>query len=105
LRRLVEQEVVRHGKEAGDVPAGLLRWADDVLKPKVNWRRALTTELRKAVADTLGAVDYSYRRPSLRATVAEDVVLPALRRPVPEVAVVCDTSGSMTEDLLAAALA
>lgn len=105
LRRLVAQEIVRHGKEAGDVPAGLARWADDVLEPKVNWRRALTAELRKAVADTLGAVDYSYRRPSRRATVAGDVVLPALRRPVPEVAVVCDTSGSMTEDLLAAALA
>jgi predicted metal-dependent peptidase len=105
LRRLVAQEIVRHEKEAGDVPAGLLRWADDVLEPKVNWRRALTAELRKAVADTLGAVDYSYRRPSRRASVAGDVVLPALRRPVPEVAVVCDTSGSMTEDLLAAALA
>ena len=105
LRRLVAQEIVRHGKEAGNVPAGLLRWAGDVLEPKVNWRRALTAELRKAVADTLGAVDYSYRRPSRRASVAGDVVLPALRRPVPEVAVVCDTSGSMTEDLLAAALA
>lgn len=105
LRRLVAQEIVRHGKDAGNVPTGLLRWADDVLEPKVNWRRALTAELRKAVADTLGAVDYSYRRPSRRASAAGDVVLPALRRPVPEVAVVCDTSGSMTEDLLAAALA
>jgi len=87
------------------VPAGLLRWASGVLEPRVDWRRALAAELRKAVADTSGAVDYSYRRPSRRAVAAGDVVLPALRRPVPDVAVVCDTSGSMTEDLLAASLA
>jgi predicted metal-dependent peptidase len=104
LQRLVAQQV-RAGKEAGDVPAGLLRWADDVLAPKVDWRRALAAELRKAVADTAGAVDYSYRRPSRRATAVGNVVLPALRRPVPEVAVVCDTSGSMSDDLLAASLA
>jgi predicted metal-dependent peptidase len=105
LCRQVAQDCVRHGREAGNVPAGLLRWAEQALQPAVNWRRVLAAELRRAVADTAGAVDYSYRRPSRRASVAGSVVLPALRRPVPEVAVVCDTSGSMTEDLLAAALA
>jgi predicted metal-dependent peptidase len=105
LQRLVAQQVMSAAKEPGTVPAGLLRWAADVLEPKVDWRRALTAELRKAVADTAGAVDYSYRRPSRRASVSGDIVLPALRRPVPEVAVVCDTSGSMSDELLAACLA
>ena len=105
LCRQVAQECVRHARDAGNVPAGLLRWAEQVLEPVVDWRRVLAAELRRAVADTVGAVDYSYRRPSRRASVAGSVILPALRRPVPEVAVVCDTSGSMTEDLLAASLA
>jgi len=105
LRRQVAQEVITHGKQAGTVPAGLLRWATEVLNPKVNWRAMLAAELRRAIAEVSGAVDYSYRRPSRRSAVAGPVVLPALRRPVPEVAVVCDTSGSMTEDLLAMVLA
>lgn len=105
LRRQVAQDVIAHGKQPGTVPAGLLRWAEEVLTPKVNWRAVLAAELRRAVAEVSGAVDYSYRRPSRRSAVAGPVVLPALRRPVPEVAVVCDTSGSMTEDLLAMVLA
>jgi predicted metal-dependent peptidase len=105
LARQVAQDCVRHAKEAGNVPAGLLRWADQVLEPAVDWRKALAAELRRAVADAMGAVDYTYRRPSRRASVAGPVVLPALRRPVPDIAVVCDTSGSMSEELLAMALA
>jgi predicted metal-dependent peptidase len=105
LRRQVAQDVIAHAKRAGTVPAGLLRWAEEILHPKVDWRRLLAAELRRAVAQVAGAVDYSYRRPSRRSAVAGDVVLPALRRPVPEIAVVCDTSGSMTEDLLAMVLA
>jgi predicted metal-dependent peptidase len=105
LRRQVAQDVIAHSKQAGTVPGGLLRWAQEILSPKVNWRKVLAAELRRAVAEVSGAVDYSYRRPSRRASVAGNVVLPALRRPVPDVAVVCDTSGSMTEDLLAEALA
>ena len=105
LRRLVASECIRYGREAGTVPAGLLRWAQETLTPTVNWRTLLAAELRRAIADRAGAADYSYRRPSRRAAAAGNVVLPALRRPVPEVAVVCDTSGSMTDDLLAMALA
>jgi predicted metal-dependent peptidase len=105
LRRQVAEDVARAGQEPGSVPAGLLRWAREVLSPTVDWRRLLAAELRRAVADVAGAVDYSYRRPSRRAYAVPDVVLPALRRPVPELAVVCDTSGSMSEELLAMALA
>ena len=105
LRRQVAQDIVAHGKQAGTVPAGLLRWAEEILTPKVNWRALLAAELRRAVAEVSGAVDYSYRRPSRRSAAVGPVVLPALRRPVPEVAVVCDTSGSMTADLLAMVLA
>jgi predicted metal-dependent peptidase len=105
VRCQVAQDVLRHAQQEGTVPGGLARWAADVLSPKVDWRRLLAAEVRRAVADVAGAVDYSYRRPARRAAAAAPVVLPALRRPVPEVAVVCDTSGSMTEDLLVAALA
>jgi predicted metal-dependent peptidase len=105
LRRQVAQDVIAHGKQPGTVPGWLLRWAEEIINPKVDWRAVLAAELRRAVAEVCGAVDYSYRRPSRRSVVTAPVVLPALRRPVPEVAVVCDTSGSMTEDLLAMALA
>ncbi|MFN0091955.1 MAG: DUF2201 family putative metallopeptidase [Acidimicrobiales bacterium] len=100
LRRQTAEEIRNHARSVGDVPAGLLRWAEQLLRPQVDWRRALAAELRQGVANAAGKVDYTYQRPSRRAGAAPDVVLPALRRPVPDVAVVCDTSASMDDDLL-----
>lgn len=88
------------GKLPGSVPLGWQRWADELLEPKVDWRKALAAAVRTGVANVAGCVDYSYMRPSRRASVAGNVILPALRRPLPTVAVVIDTSGSMSERLL-----
>jgi len=106
LRLAVAADVQRqHGTEPGTVPGGWLRWAETVLPSRVDWRRVLAAEIRRAIGAAAGSVDYSYRRPSRRARAVPDVILPTLQRPVPEVAIVCDTSGSMHEGLLVRALA
>ena len=106
LRLGVAAEIQRHAaRDPGSVAGGWLRWAESVLPSRIDWRRVLAAEVRSAVAAVAGKVDYSYRRPSRRAHLNRDVVLPTLHRPVPDVAIVCDTSGSMHERLLARALA
>ncbi len=106
LRLGVAAEIHRqHGREPGTVPGGWLRWAETVLPSRIDWRRVLAAEIRYGVASVAGKVDYTYRRPSRRARSTPDVVLPSLHRPVPDVAIVCDTSGSMHEQLLARVLA
>ncbi|MBD0711151.1 MULTISPECIES: DUF2201 family putative metallopeptidase [unclassified Streptomyces] len=106
LRRQTAQAIRAHKRSRGTVPGGWRRWAEQVLEPTVDWRKALTGAVREAVAWAGGAVDYTYRRPSRRtSTLGGRVVLPSLRRPLPRVAVVVDTSGSMGDDDLAAALA
>lgn len=105
-RRNVAQEIHQaEGVEPGSVPSGWSRWADRVLSPQVDWRRELSSRLRKALAVTTGAVDYSYKRPARRAPRGSRVLFPSLQRPLPEVAVVVDTSGSMNDSMLGRAIA
>jgi predicted metal-dependent peptidase len=105
LRLGVAAEIQReHGREPGSVPGGWLRWAESVLPSRIDWRRVLAAEVRSAVAAVVGKVDYTYRRPSRRAHLDRKIVLPTLRRPIPDVAIVCDTSGSMHDRLLARAV-
>lgn len=105
IRRQTAHAVRAHARSRGKVPAGWRRWADEVLEPTVDWRQALAGAVREAAAWAGGAVDYTYRRPSRRGAALRGVVLPSLRRPLPRVAVVIDTSGSMSDDDLAAVLA
>lgn len=103
IRRSVAADVA--GAEADAVGLSLRQWAENHLQAKVDWRTELAGLLRGAIGSVSGAVDYSYRRPSRRAAVSPDVVLASLARPNVEVAVVCDTSASVSDELLGAAVA
>jgi predicted metal-dependent peptidase len=106
LRLGVASELQRtEAREPGTVPAGWVRWAEKVLPSRVDWRRVLAAEVQAGVMRVAGMVDYSYRRPSRRSESAPSVIMPTLVRPIPDVAIVCDTSGSMTGDLLGRVLA
>lgn len=94
IRRGVAREIENHAKTRGNVPGGLKRWAESHLKPKVNWKKELSASIRNALNMTSGAYDYTYSRPSRRRL--PRVVLPSMQQPVPNVAVVIDTSGSMS---------
>jgi predicted metal-dependent peptidase len=98
----VAYDIVEHSKYRGNVPGGLLRWAESVLHPQVNWREALASKIRRDLATVSGRRDYSYLRPSRRQEamrlIGSSVLLPAMRQPAPpRVAVVVDTSGSISD--------
>jgi predicted metal-dependent peptidase len=105
-RRLVAEAVRERAQQRGrgTVPAGWRRWAADTLAgPTIPWRRVLGAAVRRAIAHAAGCHDYAYHRPARRRV--PRVVLPAMRRPLVTVAVVVDTSGSMGQPELDAALA
>jgi predicted metal-dependent peptidase len=105
VRRQVAQAVREYtaNHSRGTFPAGWQRWADATLAgPQVPWRKVLASAVRRAIAHAAGCSDYTYRRPGRRRI--PRVVTPALQRPLLTVAVVVDTSGSMGQSELDAAL-
>lgn len=107
LRRQVAEDVkhFKPGKGQGDTPEWMKRWADDTLNPKVDWRKELAAHVRRTLTDIAGMVDYSYKRPSRRAHLNRKIIFPSLRAPLPNIAVVIDTSGSIGDEALTQAIA
>ena len=104
---LIRLETARQIADAAGrvtVPAGLARWAEGLLTPKVDWRVLLRAAVRGGLRFAAGHVDHSYHRPPRRSAATPAVVLPVLRRPQPTVAVVLDTSASISDGMLAQAL-
>lgn len=105
IRDRVAQDVIKHAREKGisTVPGDLLRWANELLNPQIDWRRELAGLMRSSLATVLGRKDYTFARPSRRqSSMAErdpEFILPAMRKPAPPtIAIVIDTSGSVGEN-------
>ncbi|MCP2342242.1 vWA domain-containing protein [Actinomadura rupiterrae] len=88
----------------GDAPEGWRRWADEAFHPPQPWRQLLGAAVRSAAGAPGAGEDHSYRRPSRRAAAIPGVLLPSLRRKPPQVCVVIDTSGSVSDAELGSAL-
>jgi predicted metal-dependent peptidase len=104
IRERVAIEYRQRWPSPGSMPGEWDRWVARILEPVVDWRSVLHAAVRRGIGWASGQTDYTYSRPSRRQSAVPDVVLPALRRPVPRVAVVVDTSGSVDDGLLAQAL-
>lgn len=103
VARAVQQEIQRSGAGRGTMPAGIARWAARQLAPAVvPWPKVLRAAVRRAVEDQAGQVHHSWRRPNRRAP--KGLLLPTLRAPKIAVDLIIDTSASMGDDDLAAAL-
>ncbi|WP_284581527.1 VWA-like domain-containing protein [Streptomyces sp. 2P-4] len=88
----------------GNAPRQWQRWAEEAFHPPQPWRDLLGAAIRSAVSGSGAGEDYSYGRPSRRSSALRGTVLPSLRRRPPHVAVVIDTSGSVSDAELGGAL-
>lgn len=88
----------------GSAPQAWQRWAEEAFHPPQRWRELLGAAVRTAAAGSGAGEDYTYGRPSRRSAGLPGVVLPSLRRRPPRVAVVIDTSGSVSDAELGSAL-
>ncbi len=100
IRRQVAKDVQDYKKATGTTAGELDRWADDLLNPTIDWRRALAAWIRQAVDYVKGDFDYSYTHPTFKKgwsfEPGEDWILPGFETPIPSIAVAIDTSGSMS---------
>lgn len=93
LKAAVIQTV--QGCGAGNVPAGVLRLIDNLLKPKLDWRSLLDTHIRSSVKD-----DYTFQKLSRRSW-GGNFLLPAQDfMDTIEVYLRIDGSGSTTQEMI-----
>ena len=94
-----------YAKTRGGQGANMMRRYESAAKNKpLRWQRILARYIARGRTYGVGRIDYSYSRPHRRQSAIPDVVLPSLRQPLLDVAVIVDTSGSIDDGELGLAL-
>jgi predicted metal-dependent peptidase len=86
-------QAAQQAKSMGDLPAGLDRFVEDILEPKIDWR-----EILRRFVDQTARSDYSWFPPNRR-YIHQGLYLPSLKsEELPPIVIAVDTSGSIRED-------
>jgi len=108
IDQLVESTLraaAEYAKTRGSQGANMARRYDAATTNKpLPWQRILARHIARGRTYGAGRLDYSYARPNRRQSAIPDVVLPTLRQPMLDVAVIVDTSGSISDGELGVAL-
>ena len=107
--KLIAEEVAREiqtaSKSRGDMPAGWARWADKTLTPQVDYRTFLRQSIQGQIISKSGYAYPSYRKPGRRQHISPDLLRPYYKDIQPHVAMIIDTSGSMSDRMVGQGLA
>ncbi len=104
VRRAVAHDVSAAASRGECSSPGLVLWARDLLSPQVLWRDLLRTAIGRPVREVTRDPHADWTRPDRRADSRPDFPRPGVRHQAPEIAVVVDTSASMDQTLLDAAV-
>ncbi len=104
IRKQVAIDYLEAQKGRGDTPGYAQRWAKEITNPTIPWEPLLARAVRRGIGWTSGRHEPTWTRPSRRQSIQPDVLRPGWRRPVPAVAMVIDTSGSIDDKLLGRAM-
>lgn len=94
IRKAGEQLLNDRGEGSG---GALVDVARKMLRPKADPRRVLAGILGTAITQVRGDGDWSYRRPSRRTDWNSKIVKPSLWEDCPNLVILVDTSGSMSQ--------
>ena len=83
-------QAAQQAKQAGKLPGAISALVGELLKPKVDWKKALRDFIQQTAK-----TDYTFRRPNRR-TLVHDLYLPSMTGDeMPNIVIAFDTSGSI----------